>query len=74
MTSVNGGVVETCQQMDYVRMIAKKVAIEGRWCNLYFYKEDDGIRIEIEDHVSGKRHKVFPDNKIKDSNYDRGNG
>ena len=55
-------------------MVTKKVAIEGRWCNLYFYKEDDGIRIEIEDHVSGKRHKVFPDNKIKDSNYDRGNG
>lgn len=66
--------VEIFTEMDYARMIAKKVAIEGRWCNLYFYKEDDGIRIEMEDLVSGKRHKVFPDNKIKDSDYDRDNG
>lgn len=48
-------------------MQTKKVAIEGRWFNLYFFKEDDGIRIEMEDVLSGKRNKVFPDNKIKDS-------
>lgn len=62
-----GGVVGIYTEMEFVRMQTKKVAIEGRWFNLYFFKEDDGIRIEMEDVLSGKRNKVFPDNKIKDS-------
>lgn len=45
-------------------MITKKVAIDGVWINLYIYKDESGIRIEVEQNVSGKRHKVFPDNKI----------
>lgn len=53
-------------EMDYVRMITKKVAIDGMWYDLYFFLEADGIRVEVEQQVSGKRHKVFPDNKIKD--------
>lgn len=61
-----GGVVGIYTEMEFVRMQTKKVAIEGRWFNLYFFKEDDGIRIEMEDVLSGKRNKVFPDNKIKD--------
>jgi hypothetical protein len=61
-----GGVVGIYTEMEFVRMQTKKVAIEGRWFNLYFFKEDDGIRIEMEDVISGKRNKVFPDNKIKD--------
>ena len=48
-------------------MIEKKVAVDGIWLNLYFYEEEDGIRIEVEQQVSGKRHKVFPDNKLKES-------
>lgn len=65
----NGGVVETYMEMDYVRMIIKKVAIDGMWYNLYFYKEEDGIRVEMEQTVSGKMHKVFPDNKITDDQF-----
>lgn len=46
------------------KMVTKKVAIDGTWLNLYFYSEETGIRIEVEQQVSGKRHKVFPDNKL----------
>ena len=45
-------------------MITKTIAIDGIWLNLYFYLEETGIRIEVERQVSGKRHKVFPDNKL----------
>lgn len=45
-------------------MIEKKVCIEGRWCTLYFFKEESSIRVEVEQEVSGKRHKIFPDNII----------
>jgi hypothetical protein len=47
-------------------MITKKVAIDGIWLNLNFFLEADGIRVEVEQQVSGKMHKVFPDNKLKD--------
>ena len=53
--------------MDIVRMMVKKVAVDGIWLNLYFYEEEDGMRIEVEQQISGKRHKVFPDNKLKES-------
>ena len=53
-------------ETDYVRMITKNVAIDGVWLYLHFFLEADGIRVEVEQQVSGKRHKVFPDNKIKD--------
>lgn len=62
----SGGVVEIYMEMDYVRMITKKIAIDGVWLNLNFFLEEDGIRVEVDQEVSGKRHKVFPDNKIKD--------
>lgn len=52
--------------MVFARMITKKIAVDGIWLNLYFYEEEDGMRIEVEQQVSGKRHKVFPDNKIKE--------
>jgi len=58
-------VVEHLKGMVFARMIIKKVAIDGIWLNLYFYEEEDGVRIEVEQQVLGKRHKVFPDNKIK---------
>lgn len=46
-------------------MVIKKIAIDGMWVNLQFFKEGDGsIRMEVEELVSGKRKNVFPDNKI----------
>lgn len=60
----NGGVEEILWEMEFVRMIEKRVCIEGRWCKLYFFKEESSIRVEVEQEVSGKRHKVFPDNNI----------
>ena len=52
-------------EMDCVRMITKRVAVDGYWFNLYFFQEEDGVRVEMEKEVSGKRHKLFPDNKVK---------
>lgn len=45
-------------------MVTKKVAIDGIWLNLNFYSEETGIRVEVEQQLSGKHHKVFPDNKL----------
>ena len=45
-------------------MIIKRVAVDGIWLNLLCFQEEGGIRIEVEQEVSGKRHKLFPDNKI----------
>jgi len=50
--------------LNIIRKKTKKIAIDGTWLNLYFYSEETGIRIEVEQQVSGKRHKVFPDNKL----------
>ena len=55
---------ETLWEMEFVRMIIKRVAIDGIWLNLLCFEEEGGIRIEVEQEVSGKRHKLFPDNKI----------
>ena len=64
-TSKNGGVVETCQHMEFVRMETRKIAIDGMWLELQFFKEGDGgIRVEVENHITGKRYKMFPDNKV----------
>ena len=52
-------------EMDCVRMITKRVAVDGYWFNLYFFQEENGVRVEMEQEVSGKRHKLFPDNKVK---------
>lgn len=65
MTRKNGGVVETCQHMGFVRMEIKKIAIDGMWLDLQFFKEGDGgIRVEVENHITGKRYKMFPNNKV----------
>jgi len=46
-------------------METKRIAIDGIWLDLYFFKEGDGsVRIEVENHISGKRYKMFPSNKI----------
>lgn len=65
MTRKNGGAVETCQHMGYVRMEIKKIAIDGVWLDLQFFQEGDGgVRVEVENHITGKRYKMFPDNKV----------
>jgi hypothetical protein len=69
MTRNNGGVVETCQQMEYVRMTEKKIAIEGDWYTLQFFNEDDGqIRVEMYHQIRNKFYKIYPDNKIGGNN------
>jgi hypothetical protein len=62
--------------MDIVRMITKKIAIDGMWLNRsssggvsdHIFKDksvtDGGVRVEVENHITGKRYKMFPDNKV----------
>ena len=65
MTRKNGGVVETCQHMGYVRMTTRRMAIDGDWFTVQFFKEGDGsIRVEVVHNVRGKYYKMYPDNLI----------
>ena len=65
MTSKNGGVVETCQHMGYARMITKRMAIDGEWFTVQFFKESNGtIRVEINHNITGKYYKMYPDNLV----------
>jgi hypothetical protein len=65
MTRRNGGVVETCQHMEFVRMEIRRIAIEGDWFTIQFFKEGDGsIRVEMVHDIRGKHYKMYPDNKI----------
>jgi len=72
MTRNNGGVEETCQHMGYVRMITRRIAIEGEWFTIQFFKEEDNIRVEIFSEIKNKFYKMYPDNKIGGLN-DTGN-
>lgn len=46
-------------------MTEKFIFFDGYKINLNFYQEGDGsIRVEAERDITGKRLKVFPDNKI----------
>ena len=46
-------------------MITRRMAIEGEWFTVQFFKEEDGsIRVEVEHEVNGKYYKMYPDNKI----------
>lgn len=65
MTRKNGGVVETCQHMGYVRMTTRRMAIDGDWFTVQFFKEGDGsIRVEVVHDIRGKYYKMYPDNLI----------
>jgi regulator of RNase E activity RraA len=65
MTRKNGGVEETCQHMEYVKMITRRMAIDGEWFTVQFFKEDDGgIRVEVVHDIKNKFYKMYPDNKI----------
>ncbi len=65
MTRKNGGAVETCQHMEFVKMTTRKLAIEGNWYNVQFFKQDDGtVRVELNHNITGKHYKMYPDNII----------
>ena len=72
MTSVNGGVVETCQHMEYARMETRRIAIDGEWFTIQFFKEENNIRVEMYHEIKNKFYKMYPDNKIG-GNDDTGN-
>ena len=65
MTIKNGGVVEHCQHMEFVKMITRRMAIEGEWFTVQFFKEGDGsIRVEVVHDIRGKYYKMYPNNLI----------
>ena len=65
MTITNGGVEEHCQHMEYVRMITRRMAIEGDWFTVQFFIEGDGsIRVEVVHDIKNKFYKMYPDNKL----------
>lgn len=47
-------------------MITKRMAIEGEWFTIQFFKEGDGsVRVEVVQDIKNKFYKMYPDNKIK---------
>lgn len=65
MTRKNGGVEETCQHMEYVKMTTRRMAIDGEWFTIQFFKEGDGsIRVEVVHDIKNKHYKMYPDNLI----------
>ena len=65
MTRKNGGAVETCQHMDYVKMITRRMAIEGEWFTVQIHTHDDGkLRLEVVHDIKDKFYKMYPDNLI----------
>ena len=65
MTIKNGGVVEHCQHMEFAKMITKRMAIEGEWFTVQFFKEGNGsIRVEVVHDIRGKYYKMYPNNLI----------
>ena len=46
-------------------MITRRIAIEGEWFTVQFFKEGDGsIRVEMVHDIKNKFYKMYPDNKI----------
>lgn len=46
-------------------MTTRRIAIEGEWFTIQFFKEGDGsIRVELVHDVRNKYYKMYPDNKI----------
>lgn len=54
--------------MDIVRMITKRIAIEGEWFTIQIHKHEDGtLRLEMVHDIKGKFYKMYPDNLVKES-------
>ena len=65
MTRRNGGAVGTCQHMGYVKMTTRRIAIEGEWFTIQFFKEgNESIRVELVHDITNKYYKMYPDNNI----------
>jgi hypothetical protein len=48
-----------------IAMKTRKLAIEGDWYNIQFFKQSDGaVRVELSHNITGKHYKMYPDNKI----------
>jgi len=46
-------------------MITRRMAIDGEWFTVQFFKEGDGtIRVEINHNITGKYYKMYPDNLV----------
>ena len=68
MTIKNGGVVEHCQHMEFVKMITRRMAVEGEWFTIQIHKHENGdIRLELVHDIKGKFYKMYSDNIIKES-------
>lgn len=51
--------------MEYAKMQTRRIAIEGEWFTIQFFKEGDGtVRTELSHNITGKFYKMYPDNKI----------
>ena len=46
-------------------MQEKKLVIDGEWFTLFVYEQEDGLRLELEHNIRGKRYKFYPDNILK---------
>lgn len=61
-----GGVGEIYMEMEYVKMITRKLIIDGDHFDVVFYNQDDGTcRVEVSHSWKGKHYKMFPNNIIK---------
>ena len=48
-----------------IAMKTRKLAIEGDWYNVQFFKQSDGaVRVELSHNITGKHYKMYPDNLI----------
>jgi hypothetical protein len=46
-------------------MITRRMAIDGEWFTVQFFKEGDGsIRVEVAHDIRGKYYKMYPDNLV----------
>ena len=46
-------------------MITRRMAIDGEWFTVQFFKEGDGsIRVEMVHDIKNKFYRMYPDNKI----------
>jgi|DEB0MinimDraft_10_1074344.scaffolds.fasta_scaffold03839_8 hypothetical protein len=45
-------------------MITKRIAIEGEWFTIQFFKEENNIRVEMYHEIKNKFYNIYPDNKI----------
>ena len=46
-------------------MTIRRIAIEGDWFTIHFFKEGDGsIRVEMVHDIKGKHYKMYPNNNI----------